>query len=128
MYTMSTPSGTLRKDGVVIESDDSKPAYREYVQWLTAGHGPTEIADQAPEPTRQHITVTAWQLRKALISMGMHEQVKQAVAASGDDMVMTGWEYATEFESDHPMLLNMLPLLGMDEDQMYSLFELAKSL
>jgi hypothetical protein len=58
----------------------------------------------------------------------MHEQVKQAVTGSGDDMLITGWEYAAEFESDHPMLLQMLPALGMNEDAMYALFEQAKAL
>jgi len=128
MYTISYPSGTLRLDGVVIEQNDSKPEYVTYALWLAAGNGPTEIADQEVSASRQHITVTAWQLRKALIANGMHEQVKQAVAGSGDELMMTGWEYATEFESDHPMLLQMLPALGMDEDAMYTLFEQAKAL
>lgn len=128
MYTISYPSGTLRKDGVVVEQNDSKPDYIAYALWLAAGNGPTQIADQESAPVRQHITVSAWQLRKALIANGLHEQVKQAVAASGDDLMITGWEYAAEFESDHPMLLQMLPALGMDENAMYTLFEQAKAL
>jgi hypothetical protein len=128
MYTISLPSGTLRKDGAVIEQDDSKQPYITYALWLAAGNGPTEIADQEEKPTRPHITVSAWQLRHMLIMQGMHEQVKQAVAASGDEMMMTGWEYATEIHSDSALLLAMLPNLGLSEDQMYAMFEQAKAL
>lgn len=128
MYTISYPSGTIRLDGVIVEQDDSKPAYATYALWLAAGNGPTAIADQEENPARQHITVTAWQLRKALIAQGMYEQVQATVQASGDLSMITGWEYATEFESDHPMLLAMLPALAMDEDSMYILFEQAKAL
>ena len=128
MYTISYPSGTVRNEGVIVPQDVTNPANIVYAAWLSAGNGPLAISDQEPEPTRQHITVSAWQLRKALIANGMHEQVKQAVAGSGDDLLITGWEYAAEFESDHPMLLAMLPALGMNEDAMYALFEQAKAL
>lgn len=128
MYTMSVPSGTLRLDGVIIEQDDSKQPYVIYALWLAAGNGPMEIPDQELPPVRPHITVSSWQLRKALIAQGLYEQVQTAVQSSGDLMAVTGWEYATEFESDHPMLLQMLPALGMNEDAMYALFEQAKAL
>lgn len=128
MYTISYPSGTLRLDGVIIEQNDSKPEYVTYALWLAAGNGPTEIADQETALPRQHITVTAWQLRQMLITQGMYEQVKSAVAASGDEMMMTGFEYAAEIHSDSPLLLAILPALGLDEDAMYALFGQAKAL
>lgn len=128
MYTISTPSGEIRNDGVLVPQDDTKPAYQAYVAFLQLGGAPVQIADQEVPAPRQHITVTAWQLRKALIANGMYQTVNDAVASAGDVNLSVAWEYATEFESDHPLLTAMLPALSMNEDQMYSLFEQAKTL
>lgn len=130
MYTLSQPSYTFRKDGVIFPQDDRDPVWQEYEVWLRADptHGPTEIADEEKAPTRQHITVSAWQLRKALIAQNLDEQVESVVMSSGDKVMIAGWLHAAEFESDHPLILAMLPALGMTEDQMYSLFELALTL
>lgn len=128
MYTISTPSGTIRNDGVIVPQDDSKPEYLAYVAFLQLGGTPVQIADQEEPPARQHITVTARQMRKALISQGIHDQVNATVQGSGDPMLIADWEYATEFESDHPTILAMLPALGMNLEQMYALFETAKTM
>lgn len=128
MYTISIPSGTIRLDGIAIPQDDSKPQYIAYALWLAAGNGPVEIADQEQDAPRQHITVSAWQIRKALNQLGLRENVESTVSASGDITAQDGWMYATEWESDHPIIASMLPLLGMTEDQMYDIFTLASTL
>ena len=128
MYTISNPSGTLRLDGVVVPQDDSQAAYRAYALFLQNGGTPLQIADQEQPPTRQHITVTARQMRKALIAVGLHDQINATILASGDPMLIADWEFATEFESDHPTVRGMLPALGITEDQMYGIFESARAM
>lgn len=128
MYTISQPSGTVRKDGVIIVQDDRFLEYREFVAWLALGNGPTEIADQEVVEPRQHITLSPWQLRKALNQSGLRQNVEDMVAGSGDIDLQDAWQFATEWQSDHPLLLSKLPALGMTEDQMYSVFELGLTL
>lgn len=128
MYTLSLPSGTFRKDGVVFQQDDNDPQWVIYALWLAAGNGPTEIADQEVVVARQHITLSPWQLRKALNAQGMRQAVEDMVANSGDINLQDAWQFATEWQSDHPLLLSNLPALGMTEDQMYSVFELGLTL
>lgn len=127
MYTMSLPSGTLRKDGVVVIMDDRNPEYVVYALWLAAGNGPTEIVDQEVVAVRQHITVSAVQLRRALNQESKRDALELAVANS-DIAIRDGWQYLTEWESDNPQLPTMLPGLDISEDEMYNLFSLAKTL
>lgn len=128
MYTISYPSGTLRNEGVVIEQNDNLQPYRDYVAWLHAGNGPTPIADQEFPPVRQHITISPWQLRKALNAQGLRQTVEDFVTNSGDKDLQDAYEFATEWQSDNPLLLSKLGNIGMTEDAMYALFELAATL
>lgn len=128
MYTISTPSGVFRKDGVVFPQDDRDPEWVAYALWLAAGNGPTEIADQEAPAARPHITISPWQLRKALNAQGLRQAVEDFVTNSGDADLQDAYKFATEWQSDNPLLLSKLGALGMTEDQMYALFELAVTL
>ena len=125
MYTMSAPSGILRKDGIEIPQDDRFPEYREYVAWLAAGNGPALVQDPAPRP---RIEVSARQIRKALNATGLRQAVEDAVAASDDIDVKDGYHYAPYFWSDDPLTLGLGAALGKTEADMYALFLLAESL
>jgi hypothetical protein len=127
-WTISYPSGTIRENGVSIGLDDSTPAFQRYIAFLRGGGGPTQIADQEVPAVRTHITVSAWKLRKALNQVGMRQQIEDAVANSGDQNWKDAWEFVTDWDSDHPLLLAGLSSLNMTEEQMYSIFELAASL
>lgn len=122
MYTISYPSGTIRKEGIEVLSGPDMDAY---VDWLRAGNGPTPLQD--PVLPRQ-ITVSAYQLRKALNRLGLRDQVEAAVSSSADREIQDGWEYAAEFQSDHVFVIAMAASLGMSSEEMRSLFELAESL
>lgn len=69
MYTLSTPSGILCKDGVAINQLDGDPEYDAYVAWLGAddNNGPTVVYDPpAPDPT-----ATAAQWAAAMTQLNM---------------------------------------------------------
>lgn len=128
MYTLSYPSGTFRKDGIVFAQDDRDPAWIAYALWLAADNGPTEIADQEVPPARQHLTASPYKIRQALSAAGMRQSVEDFVANCGDQKIQDAWEYSTEWSSDSPLIVGAIVALGMSEDQVYSLFELAKTL
>lgn len=125
MYTISKPSGTIRKDGVIITQDDRTPEYQAYSEWLQKGNGPEVIQDAEDAP---RITVSAWQIRKALNVMGLRAAVEAAVAGSGDIELQDGWQYAVAFESDHALIASMGAALGKSPEEMLALFRLAEGL
>lgn len=126
MYTISASKSHLWKDGVEIVQDDRYKEYRDYVQWLKQGNGPEEVPD--PEPVRPRITVSAWQIRKALNQAGLRQAVEDAVAASNNIELKDGWYHSPQFFSDNPLTLGMGASLGKDTEAMYALFQLAERL
>ena len=122
MYTISYPSGTIRKDGIEVLPGADMDAY---VDWLRAGNGPTPLQDP---PVPRRITVSAWQIRKGLNQLGLRDQVEAAVAASNSRDLSDGWQHAVEFESDNAFVVAMAASLGMTNAEMRALFELAEGL
>lgn len=58
-----------------------------------------------------------WQIRKALNAMGIRTTVESAIAASTDQALRDGWEYASEFRSDDPFVLAMGAALNLTAEQ-----------
>lgn len=83
-----------------------------------------EPADPLPP---QPIIVSPRQIRQALTASDLRENVELAVA-NGDQDLKDWWEFATTFESNHPMVVGMATGLGVTEQQLTDLFNLAKSL
>lgn len=83
-----------------------------------------EPADPIPP---QPIIVSPRQIRQALTASGLRANVELAVA-NGDQDLKDWWEFATTFESNHPMVVSMATGLGVTEQQLTDLFNLAKSL
>lgn len=125
-YTMSTPSGTLRLDGVIIEQGGTDPAYLIYVDWIRAGNGPTFIDDPIPEFPR--ITVDPYQFGKALAQQGLLDQFHASVEGSSDAYLKAFYRFAREWHSDSPALAANLGTLGFTEQGLYDLFMLASGL
>lgn len=69
-----------------------------------------------------------WQIRKALTAMGLRQAVEDAVAASTDQSLKDGWEFAPRFRSDDPFVLAMGATLGKSETEIYDLVALAQTL
>lgn len=74
------------------------------------------------------LTASPWQIRKALNQMGLRDTVEQAVAASTDQALKDGWEYATEFRRLDPFVVSFIAMLGMTDAQGDDFFRLAGSL
>lgn len=91
---------------------------------ITPGSGGyPELVDPPPSV----ITVTPWQIRKALNQLGLRASVEAAVAASDPDD-RDGWEFATEFRSDNEQVIRLCTALGKTEAERLSLFQLAATL
>lgn len=69
-----------------------------------------------------------WQLRKALTATGLRQAVEDAVAASTDQSLKDGWEFAPRFRSDDPFMLAMGAALGKSESEIRDLIALAATL
>jgi hypothetical protein len=91
---------------------------------LHAGWQPS-AQPEAPAPVPQ--VITPWQLRKALNQTGLRALVETAVSQA-DQNTRDGWEFATEFRRDDPMLNAMAAALGMTAEQLDGLFQLASIL
>jgi len=125
-WTISVPSGRIFESGVPLEQDDSTQAYQRYLDFLRAGNGPTKVPDA--EPFLPRIDVSAFQIRKALIRMGLFDLVEAAVAASNNIELKIGWLHSPRFYSDNELAIAMGASLGKTREEMYALFELAASL
>lgn len=108
------------KDGYYQFADDAPP---EWYKNLT----PCELQAQ-PAQVIVPITVSPWQFRKALNQLGLRDAVEQAVAASGDQNIKDGWEFATFFIRNDPFVVSMGQALGKTDTEMDQLFALAQIL
>jgi hypothetical protein len=79
-------------------------------------------------PIQIGISVSAWQLRKALNQLGLRAAVEAAVTASTNQDLKDGWAYAGTFNSEDPLVVTMGTALSQTPAKMYALFELASTL
>lgn len=83
---------------------------------------PEEVVEieSRPPPQPPCIVVTPWQIRKALNATGMRAAV-EAFAAASDQDTRDGWERATEFREDDPLLIAAAEALNADLHALLSL-------
>jgi len=93
-------------------------------EWIAVGNTP-EPADPLPPPV---YTCSPWQIRKALNAMSLRQAVEDAVAASTDQVLKDGWEYATEFRSNDPFVISVGTALGKNEQETAELIQYASTL
>ena len=74
------------------------------------------------------VTVSAWQIRKALNAAGLRAEVEAAVAASDDQDIKDGWEYAQSFDRTHQLVVAMASQLGLDDDDVTQIFSVASTM
>jgi hypothetical protein len=79
----------------------------------------------APAPV---YTCSPWQIRKALNAQNIRNDVESAVAASNDQSLKDGWEFATQFRSDDPFVISMGAALGKTEEETAALLKYASTL
>ena len=80
-----------------------------------------------PPVTVFPLSVTPRQIRLALTQMGLRQAVEDFVS-SQDITVKDSWEYSTQFERNHPLLLGAAQALNKTEADIDALFELARSI
>lgn len=99
----------------------------EFESVLPEGCTPIADEDVQPAATTSTISVTPWQIRKALNQLGLRASVEAAVAASSQE-VKDGWEFASEFRSDNELIAQLCTALGKTEVERLALFQLAATL
>lgn len=70
--------------------------------------------------------VTGFQLRLALNAKGLRTLV-ETVVQQGTQDIKDGWEYASIFTRQHPLILALEPALGLTSDQIDAVFILAST-
>jgi len=73
---------------------------------------------------RESMRCSAWQLRRALTQEGLRAAVESAIAAADQD-TKDMWEYATEYQRMHPIVLALATTLNKTGSEIDALFDLA---
>lgn len=79
---------------------------------------------ETPDAPFTVMSCSPWQMRKALNQLNLRATVESAVSTS-DQTTKDGWEFATEFRSDDPLVVNLAEALSID---IPTFFKLACSL
>ena len=85
-----------------------------------------EIQIQTQQAIQDENSVTMRQARLALFQMGLLDIVKAAVESAGP-AAKIDWEYAATVDKNYPLVVSLKSILGFSDDQVDSLFELAKT-
>ena len=111
-------------DGAVLVDvtlpDDYAPGRYTYDGGFVRVPDPVPVV---PVPT----SVSPRQIRQALTRANLRSQVEDAVTA-GDQDLKDWWEFATSCERNHPMVVEMAQGLGVTDEQLDDLFNLAATL
>ena len=84
------------------------------------------IKETMPDP-RIIMTCGALQFRKALRQLGKMDAVK-AYVEQADEETQEAWEYATEFRRLDPFIVQGMAALGVSDEDVDAVFELAVTL
>lgn len=106
-----------------------------YNALLTGQASGQEIAPNAegrpvlstPPPVTATASVSPWQIRKAINSVGLRADVESAIKLADIEM-QDAWQYALEFRRDNPLVANLSRLLDKSDAEIDALFELAAGL
>lgn len=107
--------------GAVAVSQVDTPEY-----WATLLDSGVVVSDFVPPPPPK-LVATPRQVRLALNATGMRQAIEDYVASQSQD-VKDSWEFSTVFGEDHPLIIAGKAALGLSDQQMRSLFELAVTL
>lgn len=105
--------------GEILDSEAEAAARASGLPIVTTSNG-----DQLLAP----VSCSPWQMRKALNATGLRSTVEAAVAASADQTMIDGWEFATEFRSDDALVIAMGISVGKTPAETRELIEYARTL
>jgi hypothetical protein len=121
----SSPEIIVRlSDLAFIPADPRNQDYQTYLAWMAEGNTALPAPPPEPEPL---LPVSPRQIRQALTRAGLRTAVEAAIAA-GDQDGKDWWEFATQFERQHPTVVAMGHTLNQTDAQMDALWALAASL
>lgn len=86
-----------------------------------------EIRRISAESAQANPVVSAWKIRRALNLLSLRQLVEYAVASSDQD-TKDAWEYATEFERNHPLVVGLGASLGKTSEELDAIFTLAATI
>lgn len=116
-------------DNAFIPVDPSNSDFKEYQKWVAAGNTP-EPADLPEEVVVElsEVVVSPWQFRKALNQLGLRQAVEGIVASSNNIEIKDGWEFTTEFRRYDPFIVMMAYGMGLSDNDLDGVFNLARTL
>ena len=91
----------------------------------------TQLPDDPPPAPTVPQSVSMRQARLALLGAGLLSTVDAAIDAQAEPLksqIEIEWTYATEIDRQRPTLLALAPALGLDSDDLDSLFIAASQL
>lgn len=133
MYRLTdSPSIIVRiADGAHIPADPANTDYQQYLRWLEEGNTPLPPDPPPPSPPIP-TSVTMRQARLALLQLGLLDDVEAAIASIPDEAqrraAQIEWEYASTVERDSQWVQNLAGAIGLSDEQLDQLFQLAATL
>lgn len=105
----------------------SSPAPDQTSRWDFKKEIWVKNTDATSQTEVSSIVVSPWQFRQALNEFGLRQQVEQLVNSTADLNIKDGWQYATEWREDHPLVKQIANQLKVSEETLHMLFLIAKS-
>lgn len=106
-------------DGTIIGLESLTSPQKTLLQAVVAAHDPTT------QPASREVTPR--QGRLALLSAGLLDKATAAVNAAGGATLIT-WEYASAWDRNDPLILQLGAALGLNAAQIDQLFTTASTL
>jgi hypothetical protein len=107
-------------------------AYRYTSQWELADQSAIDAEEERQLNLWRHETVVDMRrARLALLAAGKLGDVDTAIAALPSphrEAVQIEWEYGTRVRRMSPLVINLMPALGIDDAEMDQLFQMAMTL
>ena len=131
-YEVAVANGVVQDDsGNWVEAWAVAPMFVEYTNEegvvVTEAEQIAAYEAQRAAERRATMTCTPRQARLALASQGLYETVQTTVVAISDEARIE-WEYATMVERTSPLIDAMKGTLGMTDEDLDNLFDLAVTL
>jgi hypothetical protein len=131
-YEVAVADGAVQNEnGDWVEAWSVAPMFPEYTNEegvvVTEAEQIAAYEAQKAAQRRASMACTPRQARLALASAGVYEAVQTAVAAVSDQARIE-WEYATMVERNNPIISEMQEALGMSDEDLDNLFDLAVTL
>lgn len=121
-YTQKVTSLTFTESLLVETTEELTVEELNSVALIVENHNPLNIVQ----------AVTPRQMRIALIMAGINlsviESMIEALPEPDKSITRITWEYSVEFQRNNPLLNAMAPALGLTQEQVDNLFQLASTL